>query len=57
VVCTQAPVVKQDFIVAATSLGYLKVHSFPCAFDGAEYHRLPAHVGNVIGVHVTVKVY
>jgi WD40 repeat protein/Ca2+-binding EF-hand superfamily protein len=38
------------FIAAGTSLGYIRLDSFPCVADDAEGHRFPAHVDHVASV-------
>ncbi len=37
-------------LVCGTSMGYLRLHNFPCIPDDSEYHRFPAHVDAVAGI-------
>lgn len=45
-----AEAVREKYVACGTQLGYLRLYSYPCAVDGAECHRLPAHFCEVAGV-------
>ena len=41
---------KASAVACGTSYGYVRLHSYPCASDEAEYHRYAAHVGAISGL-------
>lgn len=44
------PSTSSTYVVSGTNYGSLRLHTFPCIPEDAEYHRYPAHVDSVAGV-------
>lgn len=37
----------EPYLAGGTSQGYVRLYPFPCAADGSEYHRVPAHCSEI----------